>query len=76
MSVVMIGAGPAGTRAAEVLVDAGLRPIVIDEASDNGGRIYQYYEVPEHVFDGLRQADSHGGYFQDHIRGHYRYARL
>jgi len=41
MSIVIVGAGPAGTRAAEVLVGAGLRPIVIDEAPDNGGRIYQ-----------------------------------
>jgi NADPH-dependent 2,4-dienoyl-CoA reductase/sulfur reductase-like enzyme len=41
MSVVIVGAGPAGTRAAEVLVGAGLRPVVIDEAPDNGGRIYQ-----------------------------------
>ncbi|WFU37463.1 NAD(P)/FAD-dependent oxidoreductase [Bradyrhizobium sp. CB82] len=41
MSVVIVGAGPAGTRAAEVLVGAGLRPIVIDEAPDSGGRIYQ-----------------------------------
>jgi NADPH-dependent 2,4-dienoyl-CoA reductase/sulfur reductase-like enzyme len=41
MTVVVVGAGPAGTRAAEVLVGAGLRPIVIDEAMDNGGRIYQ-----------------------------------
>ncbi|HUZ63571.1 MAG TPA: FAD-dependent oxidoreductase [Acetobacteraceae bacterium] len=39
--VAIIGAGPAGTRAAEVLVRAGLRPVVIDEAPDNGGRIYQ-----------------------------------
>ena len=41
MSVVIVGAGPAGTRAAEVLVGTGLRPVVIDEAPDNGGRIYQ-----------------------------------
>ncbi|TPQ37946.1 FAD/NAD(P)-binding oxidoreductase [Bradyrhizobium guangdongense] len=41
MSIVIVGAGPAGTRAAEVLVGAGLRPIVIDEAPENGGRIYQ-----------------------------------
>ena len=41
MSVVIVGAGPAGTRAAEILVGAGLRPIVIDEAPENGGRIYQ-----------------------------------
>ncbi|MFL6836697.1 MAG: FAD-dependent oxidoreductase [Bradyrhizobium sp.] len=41
MSIVIVGAGPAGTRAAEILVGAGLRPIVIDEAPENGGRIYQ-----------------------------------
>ncbi|MCK1713348.1 MULTISPECIES: NAD(P)/FAD-dependent oxidoreductase [unclassified Bradyrhizobium] len=41
MTIVIVGAGPAGTRAAEVLVGAGLCPIVIDEAPENGGRIYQ-----------------------------------
>ncbi|MDA9406145.1 MULTISPECIES: NAD(P)/FAD-dependent oxidoreductase [unclassified Bradyrhizobium] len=41
MSTVIVGAGPAGTRAAEVLVGAGLRPVVIDEGLENGGRIYQ-----------------------------------
>ena len=41
MTVAIVGAGPAGTRAAEVLVRAGLRPAVIDEAAGNGGRIYQ-----------------------------------
>lgn len=39
--VAIVGAGPAGTRAAEVLVAAGMRPAVIDEARTNGGRIYQ-----------------------------------
>lgn len=41
MTIAIVGAGPAGTRAAEVLVRAGLRPAVIDEAPSNGGRIYQ-----------------------------------
>jgi NADPH-dependent 2,4-dienoyl-CoA reductase/sulfur reductase-like enzyme len=41
VTVAIVGAGPAGTRAAEVLVRAGLRPAVIDEAAGNGGRIYQ-----------------------------------
>lgn len=31
LRVVIVGAGPAGTRAAETLVRAGLRPVVIDE---------------------------------------------
>lgn len=40
-SVVIVGAGPAGIRAAERLVAAGLRPIVIDEAARSGGQIYR-----------------------------------
>lgn len=39
--VVVVGAGPAGARAAEVLADAGLLPIIIDEAKAAGGQIYR-----------------------------------
>src|SRR6266536_4055936 len=38
--VVVIGAGPAGLRAAEALVRGGVRPILIDEAERPGGQIY------------------------------------
>jgi hydrogen cyanide synthase HcnB len=38
---VIVGAGPAGMRAAERLVAAGERPIVIDEAQRFGGQIYR-----------------------------------
>jgi NADPH-dependent 2,4-dienoyl-CoA reductase/sulfur reductase-like enzyme len=41
MKVAVVGAGPAGVRAVEVLLGAGLRPVWIDEALDGGGRIYQ-----------------------------------
>ena len=39
--VVVVGAGPAGVRAAQALVQAGLRPIVIDEGRRDGGQIYR-----------------------------------
>lgn len=39
--VVIVGAGPAGIRAAEVFVAAGLRPMVIDEQARAGGQIYR-----------------------------------
>lgn len=39
--VAIVGAGPAGIRAAQVLVQAGLRPIVIDEGARAGGQIYR-----------------------------------
>jgi hypothetical protein len=42
-----------------------------------GGRIYQYYDVPQQVFDSLCSgSDSAGKYFMSNIRGHFRYARL
>lgn len=38
---VIIGAGPAGIRAAQVLVDHGVRPIVLDEGMRWGGQIFR-----------------------------------
>jgi NADPH-dependent 2,4-dienoyl-CoA reductase/sulfur reductase-like enzyme len=37
----IVGAGPAGIRAAATLVQAGLRPVVVDEAKAAGGQIYR-----------------------------------
>ncbi|MDP6705519.1 MAG: NAD(P)/FAD-dependent oxidoreductase [Alphaproteobacteria bacterium] len=39
--VVIVGAGPAGVRAAEVLAAPGIRPVVIDENPAPGGQIYR-----------------------------------
>ncbi|WCP15500.1 Hydrogen cyanide synthase subunit HcnB [Sphingobium sp. AntQ-1] len=39
--IIIVGAGPSGTRAAEACVAAGLRPIVIDEGRRDGGQIYR-----------------------------------
>ncbi|WP_342359302.1 FAD/NAD(P)-binding oxidoreductase [Terrarubrum flagellatum] len=39
--IVIVGAGPAGVRAAETFARAGLRPIVIDEGVASGGQIYR-----------------------------------
>jgi NADPH-dependent 2,4-dienoyl-CoA reductase/sulfur reductase-like enzyme len=38
---VIVGAGPAGIRAAETLVAHGQRPVLIDEAARPGGQIYR-----------------------------------
>jgi len=38
---IVVGAGPAGMRAAATLAAAGLAPIVIDEAARSGGQIYR-----------------------------------
>ncbi len=41
----------------------------------NGGT-YQYFDVPEHVFEGLRDAESVGGYLASVIKGSYRYSKV
>ena len=43
---VIVGAGPAGVRAAQTLVRHGLRPIVLDESARWGGQIYR--QPPAH----------------------------
>jgi NADPH-dependent 2,4-dienoyl-CoA reductase/sulfur reductase-like enzyme len=39
--IAVVGAGPAGIRAAEALVEAGLRPVLFDEGPRDGGQIYR-----------------------------------
>ena len=39
------------------------------------GSIYNYFDVPEVIFDGMRHASSKGQYLAQSIKGAYRYAR-
>ncbi|OBQ74216.1 NAD(P)/FAD-dependent oxidoreductase [Mesorhizobium erdmanii] len=53
--VVVVGAGPAGIRAAATLVEAGLHPVVIDEGNRAGGQIYRrppagFVRTPEQLY--------------------------
>lgn len=41
IQAVIVGAGPAGIRAAQTLVKYGVRPVVVDEAPRSGGQIYR-----------------------------------
>ena len=41
LGIIIVGAGRAGVRAAEALVEAGRRPTVIDEGCRDGGQIYR-----------------------------------
>lgn len=41
------------------------------EIEFNGGRTYQYFDVPAAEHEALMEADSHGAYFNVHIKGHY-----
>ena len=46
------------------------------EIEFQGGRIYQYFDVPVQIFEGLLSASSHGKFHSENIKGHYRYARV
>ena len=41
----------------------------------NGG-VYQYFDVPFAVYDGLIEADSKGQYLAQQIKGQYRYVKV
>lgn len=36
--------------------------------------VYQYFGVPQYVYDGLMNASSKGRYFHQNIRNNYRWA--
>jgi hypothetical protein len=41
-----------------------------------GGQVYQYFQVPQQIHQGLLQADSKGLYFNRHIRNAFRCLRI
>lgn len=40
------------------------------------GSVYQYFDVPQNVYEGLKSASSIGGYLAKVIKGAYRYSRV
>lgn len=38
--------------------------------------VYRYFEFPDDQYQSFLNADSHGRYFLNHIRYHFRYERL
>lgn len=44
------------------------------EFKDNA--IYHYFDVPQHIYDGLRSAESVGKFLHANVKGIYRYARI
>lgn len=53
LRIAIVGAGPAGIRAAQILVEAGFRPVLIDEAPYAGGQIYR--QPPEELRRSARE---------------------
>ena len=40
------------------------------------GSVYQYYSVPEYIYNDFMNAPSHGRYLNWNIKGYYRYYRV
>ena len=45
------------------------------EVEFNHGGVYQYFDVPEGVYQELMDAPSHGVYFSANIRNDYQYEK-
>ena len=46
------------------------------EVEFHSGGVYQYFDVPAQVYEGLMSASSHGSYLANNIKGVYRYSRV
>lgn len=46
------------------------------EVEFHSGAVYQYFDVPQSVYDALMNAESIGGFLNSQIKGVYRYARF
>ncbi|MGE8452092.1 MAG: KTSC domain-containing protein [Pseudomonadales bacterium] len=46
------------------------------EIEFNNGAVYQYFDVPERIYNDLINADSVGGYLAQHVKGTYRFSRV
>tara|TARA_R110002049_G_scaffold247333_1_gene421503 strand:- start:476 stop:685 length:210 start_codon:yes stop_codon:yes gene_type:complete len=42
----------------------------------NNGGTYQYFDVPEHLFEELRDAQSIGSFLAENIKGSYRFSKV
>ena len=46
------------------------------EVEFHNGSVYQYYDIPEHLWDAFKQADSKGQFLHQNVKGQYRYSKV
>lgn len=46
------------------------------EVEFNDSSVYQYYNVPEFIFNSLMHASSHGKYFASNVKNSYQYKKI
>lgn len=64
------------------VVSSNVAAVGYDEESQtlqvefNNGSTYQYFDVPEEIFNGLLSAESVGQFLNQKVKGSYRYSRV
>lgn len=46
------------------------------EIEFHSGAVYQYFDVPLNVYQGIMEAASKGQYLAQHIKGYYRFVKV
>lgn len=46
------------------------------EVTFHGGSMYHYFDVPENIWEGLKNAASQGVYLNAEIKGQFRYSKV
>lgn len=46
------------------------------EVEFHNGGIYQYFDVPEHLWEAFKVAESQGKFLSQNIKGQYRYSKV
>jgi hypothetical protein len=65
-------ATPESSNIAGFDYDANQKVLLVE--FNNGGR-YNYYDVPENVFEGMKAAASKGQFLAQNVKNVFRYAR-
>jgi len=53
--------------------NAGKQRLLIEYVS---GNVYEYFEVPERVYENMKKAGSKGAFLNNEIKGKYEFARV
>jgi KTSC domain-containing protein len=59
----------------KAIVAVGYRGTTL-EIEFTGGRVYRYFDVPARVHEELMAADSHGRFFNEHVRERFSYEHI
>lgn len=46
------------------------------EIEFESGKVYQYFDVPEDIYNAMLSSESKGRYFNQHIRGKFPYQEI